>query len=173
MTIAIRNSDNCFSGTVSTHSCQYATGISPPTPQQGIQTPVAQRSAVTPHTLTNHWGLYEAPGVGLRDVGLQDPRGSAGLVDPSEDVDLAPAHGGRGRVHGLGQGGDGLPLVGDGVVPGDDSRSSELSSAAVGSTDRHRKVAWQGKQRWKCIFFNILQIQPLGKCCNECFSQRF
>lgn len=130
--------------------------------------------------LTNHWGLNEAPGVGLGDVGLQDARGSAGLVHPSKDIDLAPTDGGGGRVHGLGQGRDGLPLVGDGVVPEDDSSSSELGWAALGTTHRHGKAAWQaeGKQRWKCgfllfFFLNVLQIQPLGKWCNECFSLRF
>lgn len=129
MTIAFSgNPGNSFSDIISMHSCQYVTGVSPPTPQPlCIKIPAGQRLALTPACLTDHWGLNETPRVGLGDVGLQHARSSAGLVHPPKDVDLAPAHGGRGRVHGLGQGGDGLPLVGDGVVPGDDRRCSELS----------------------------------------------
>lgn len=84
-------------------------------------------------------------------------------------------------MHGLGQGGDGLPLVGDGVVPGDNSSAVSWGeqhwAAQTGTESRlgHRKAAWQAeeKQRWKCIFLNILQIQSLGKWCNERFSLRF
>lgn len=140
---------------------------------EGIKIPAAHRLALTPAWLTDHRGLDETPRVGLGDVGLQHARGSAGLVHPPKDVDLAPTHGGRGRVHSLGQGGDGLPLVGDGVVPGDDRRCSDLSWAAPGSTDRNRKQKKSRGGNAFYFFLNTLQIQPLGKQCNECFSLRF
>lgn len=68
-------------------------------------------------TLTDHGRLDETPSVALRQVGLQDPRWAAGFVHTPEHVDLPAAHGGRRRVHRLGQRGHRLPLVGDGVVP--------------------------------------------------------
>lgn len=45
--------------------------------------------------LTYHWGLNEAPRVGLWHIGLKDTRGSACLIDSTEHVDLATAHSGR------------------------------------------------------------------------------
>lgn len=79
--------------------------------------------------LTDHGGFDEAPGVALRHVGLQDPRRAAGLVHSSEHVDLPPAHRGGRRVDRLGEGGDRLPLVGDGVVPGGGKKINKIKEA--------------------------------------------
>lgn len=67
--------------------------------------------------LTDHGGLDEAPGVGLRDVRLQHAGGASRLIYAPEHVDLPSAHGGGCRMHGLGQRGHGFPLISDGVVP--------------------------------------------------------
>lgn len=67
--------------------------------------------------LTDHWGLDEAPRVGLWNVRLEDARSSASLIHAPKHIDLAAAHGGRCGVYRLGQRGHCLPLVGDGVVP--------------------------------------------------------
>lgn len=68
---------------------------------------------------TYHGRLDEAPAVGLRYVGLEHAGGAPGLVHASKHEDLPSTHSGCGRMHRLGEGGHCLPLVGDGVVPGD------------------------------------------------------
>lgn len=67
--------------------------------------------------LTNHWGLDEAPCVGLWNVRLEDTCSSASLIHATKHIDLATTHCGCCRVHCLGQRGHCLPLVGDGVIP--------------------------------------------------------
>lgn len=78
----------------------------------------------TPLVLTNHWGLDEAPRVGLRNVRLEDTGSSACLIHPTKHVDLATTHCGCSRVHCLGQRGHGLPLVCDGVIPAGEEKKS-------------------------------------------------
>lgn len=88
--------------------------------------------------LTYHRGLDEAPRVGLWNVRLQDARSSAGLVHSTEHVDLAATHGGCRRVHGLGQRGHGLPLVGDGVIPIERAEEEPRVKGGLGSGQEPR-----------------------------------
>lgn len=93
-----------------------------------------------PLALTNHWGLDEAPRVGLWNVRLEDARSPASLIHAPKHVDLAAAHGGRRRVHCLRQRGHGLPLVGDGVVPAERGEKEPRSKWGRGHN--------QGSRHW-------------------------
>lgn len=92
-------------------------------------------------SLTDHRRLYKTPRISLRDVGLQDPRSSAGFVHPTEDVDLPTAYGRSSRMDGLWQRSDGLPLVGYRVVPRTTATGVSGDDATLGRIDRQRKQA--------------------------------
>lgn len=107
--------------------------------------------------LTDHRGLDKAPCVGLWNVRLEDPRSSARLVYAPEHVDLAAAHRGCRRVHGLGQRGHGLPLVGNGVVPGE--RGKREPSISGGPCAGQR--AW-GEGRASICFLPLASLAQPG-----------
>lgn len=81
--------------------------------------------------LTDHGGLYKAPGVGLRDVRLQNTSWASGLVHSTEYVDLPSAYGGSCRMNRLGQRRHRLPLICDGVVPEGNRRDTFVNIADI------------------------------------------
>lgn len=169
------------------HSCQSAINISPPPKKKKTNLLCTKALKYLQHRdfchnmsllwqhkpLTDHWRLYKTPRISLGDVGLQDPGSSSGFVHPTEDVDLPTTNGSSGRMHGLGQRSDGLPLVGDCIVPEmraigvswDDAMPVEEDRQAekAGWDIRERQLDKLKKSRGGNVFSNIIQIQPLGK----------